>query len=100
MIQNLFSIILGFVVSTLNIIISPIDLLITTNLSFGLDDLIESINSLINSFINFVPFIIDMTFIPYSIMHFIVSYLVFKYSVKFGAMAVKMCLRWYNVLKG
>lgn len=98
--NGLFKIIISFVIATLNIILSPIYLLISSILGFEFVDLVDSINSLFNSFINFVPFAVDASFISPFVISLLVHYLVFKYTAKLGVNAVKLTIKWYNKLKG
>lgn len=98
MIEKLFQVILGFVIGAINVILTPLYNFLSQFLIFNIDGLIDSINNLINLFINYVPYVANLTFIPAPIIHLIASYLIFKYSVKFSAMAIKITLRWYKSL--
>lgn len=97
--DNLFKIILNFVIGAINLILTPLYNFLSQFLIFNLDDLINNVNSLINMFIGYVPYVADMSFIPAPVIHLIACYLVFKYSVKFSAMAIKITLKWYKALK-
>lgn len=100
LINGLFTAILTFVISTLNLIMLPINSIIKSLLPFVYNDFVQPINSLINSFISFVPFISDLTFLPSFVIHLIVNYLIFKYTVKFSVFSIKLVVKWWNYLKG
>lgn len=100
LLNGLFKVILSFVIGTFNIILIPIDFLLKTALPFVYNDFINPLNDLINSFINFIPFICDFTFLPAFTLHIIVDYLIFKYTTKFTVFSIKLIIKWWNYLKG
>lgn len=100
LLNGLFKVILSFVIGTFNIITFPITSLILISLPFAYTDFVEPLNNLINAFINFIPFIADLTFLPAITLHLIVSYLIFKYTLKFSVWAIKLVVGWWNALKG
>lgn len=100
LINGFFKILMSFIIGIFNIIMIPIDFLLKSLLPFVYEDFITPINNLLNSFINFVPFIADLTFLPAFVLHLIVSFLIFKYTVKFTVFSIKLIVKWWNYLKG
>lgn len=98
--SGLFNFLLTFVIGLFNIIMLPLTMLIKNLLPFVYEDFLTPINDLINAFINFVPFIADLTFLPSFIIHMLVNYLIFKYTVKFTVFSIKLIVKWWNYLKG
>lgn len=97
--SGLFNFILSFVISLFNVLMIPINMIIKTLLPFVYEDFLTPINDLLNAFINFVPFIADLTFLPSFIIHMIVNYLIFKYTAKFTIFSIKLIVKWWNYLK-
>ena len=86
--SGLFKTILSFVIACLSLILNPIYEFIRTLLPFAFEDFIDSFSSLINSFIGYVPFLADLSFLPSFTIHMIVNYLIFKYTVKFTVFSI------------
>lgn len=100
LINGFFRFLMSFVIGLFNLIMTPIDYLLKSLLPYIYEDFIEPINNLLNSFISFVPFIADLTFLPAFVLHLIVSFLIFKYTAKFTVFSIKLIVKWWNYLKG
>lgn len=100
LINGFFKFLMSFVIGLFNIIMAPIDFLLSSLLPFVYEDFLSPINDFINTFISFVPFVADLTFLPSFVLHLIVSFLIFKYSAKFAVFSIKLIVKWWNYLKG
>lgn len=98
MIGKLLSGIFGLVISLVNVLLSPIDAIISEalpDLSFALDN-ISSFFSYINGVIGYA---IDASGLSDISISLIVSYWVFVIGGTFSVSVVKLALKWYEKLK-
>lgn len=92
--QGIISLVMGLV----NIILYPIDALITTflpDLSSGL----AAINNMLNLVINVFGWVVDMTGLSKGCLSLIVLYFTFLLTAPLAVSTVKLALKWYKALK-
>lgn len=98
MINAILKGLMNFVISIVNVILSPIDALIETALP-SLSDALSSIGDFFDLCGTYIGWGIDLLGIPSSLISFVILYYVFKLTVPLAVSAVKMAVRWYNALK-
>ncbi len=94
LLQGIFSLIIALV----NIILSPIDLLINQFLP-GLGTAFSYITNFFNYLGSVVSWVISYTGVSSELLTIIVDLIVFIYTVPYMIHAIKLALKWYNTLK-
>lgn len=96
--NNFGNIVLNIVIGLVNIILYPIDLLISKYLP-TLSNLIDYVNSFIDILINNISWVIDSLCLPNSIIIIITDYIIFKLTFPYFVWFIKLAIKWYNNLK-
>lgn len=98
MINGIVDIILNFVVGIVNIILTPIDLLIQNFLP-NISNIIGYINGLINVILTYVGWVVDSLCIPQPVIIILTDFLIFKLTFPYAIWFIKLAIKWYNNLK-
>lgn len=98
MIGKILSGILSFIISLVNIVLTPLDLLITHNLP-SLNASLTAINALIDYIINIIGYVVNASCLSDVAIAMIVAYYTFSITATFSASVVKLALKWYNAIK-
>lgn len=98
MIGKILSAIFELVIGLVNLLLSPIDSLITSNMPV-LSNALDSINAVFDYIISVIGFAINASGLSDVAISLIVAYYVFVIGGTFSVSVVKLALRWYNALK-
>lgn len=98
MIGKIISGIFKLVISLVNVLLLPIDTLISTDLP-SLDSALSAVNGVIDYIISVIGYAVDMSGISSIGINLIIAYFSFSLVVPLGVSVVKMALKWYNTLK-
>ena len=99
MIDALFKGILNLVVSLVNILLYPIDELISSMIP-SLDYAFTIVNDFITKLIRYVGFVISYTGLTSSTINVIISLAIFIYSAPILIHGIKLAVKWFRVLRG
>ena len=98
MINKLLMGIFKIIISLVDLLLSPIDTLISQYLP-GLDDAFTMIGNLVQQLCNVVPWVMSWLGVSSVVISLLVSYLTFKMSVPIVVHTVKLAIKWYDKLK-
>lgn len=98
MINAILTGIFNLVISLVEILLTPIDLLINNALP-GISDALNYVSSFFNYILGFIPWILSWFNLPTLFIEFIVSYWIFKLTVPIAVHTVKLALSWYDKIK-
>lgn len=98
MINALLTGVFNVILSLVDVVLSPIDLLIKQFLP-DLGTAISSIGGMFNIVGNVMGFIVSLTGLSSTALSLIVMYYTFKLTVPVLVSAVKQAIKWYNALK-
>lgn len=98
MIENTVNIILDFVIGMVDIILLPIDLLISSVLP-SLSVAFSHISLFFNYILSSVAWVISCFGLSDFILSFIIAYYIFKLTYPLIVYSVKLAVKWYNALK-
>lgn len=99
MIDALFKGILNLVVTLVNILLYPIDALISSMIP-SLDYAFTVVNDFISKLIKYVGFVISYTGLTATTINVIISLAVFIYSAPILVHGIKLSVKWFKVLRG
>lgn len=98
MIQAFLSGIFKLIIALVNLLLSPIDTLITSllpDVSSGLN----AFNSLIDYVINFIGYVVDMSGLSSTAINLIIIYFTFIFASRPVIYIIKLAIKWYESLK-
>lgn len=98
MIGALLKGIMDIVIGLVNIVLSPIDALMTSLLP-DVANLFGYISGYFNLALQVLGFVLDTLLIPDEVLAFIALYYVFKLTVPYTIYTMKFVIAWYNNLK-
>lgn len=98
MINKLLMGIFKIIISLVNLLLTPIDTLISQFLP-GLDNAFAMIGSLVQQLCNIIPWVMSWLGVSSVVISLLVSYLTFKMSVPIVVHTVKLAIKWYDKLK-
>lgn len=98
MINAIVNGIMSLIMSLVNVILSPIDLLISQFLP-GLDNAFTAIASMLNYASQYLGWVIDLTGLSSETISLIVLFYTFKLTVPLLISTIKLAVKWYNALK-
>lgn len=98
MIKAIISGVFKLIISLVNVILSPIDNLITQFLP-GLDTALSYISNFFDYIGGVVPFVISYTGINEMVLNAIIDIFVFILTVPLMVHTIKLAVAWYNKLK-
>lgn len=98
MIKAVINGVMTLVIALVNIILSPIDLLIGQYLP-GLSEAFSTINQFFETIGDIVPFCLSYFGIKPAVLSICVDLLVFIYTMPYLVHAIKLAIKWYNSLK-
>lgn len=98
MIKAIISGVFKLIISLVNIILSPIDILISQFLP-GLDTALSYISNFFDYIGGIVPWVISYTGINQIVLNSIIDIYVFILTVPIMVHTIKLALAWYNKLK-
>lgn len=98
MINALITGIFNVIISLVNVVLAPIDLLIKQFLP-DLSTAISSIGGMFGLVGNVLGFVVSLTGLSSTALSLIVMYYTFKLTVPVLVSAIKQAIRWYNALK-
>lgn len=98
MINAILTGIFNLVIGLVNVILSPIDSLISTYIP-TLDSAFSMVAQLFENLVNFIPWVISWTGLNSTVIGLIVSYFTFRLTVPFLIHTVKLAISWYDKLK-
>lgn len=98
MINKLLMGIFKIIISLVNLLLTPIDTLISQFLP-GLDEAFTMIGNLVQQLCNIIPWVMSWLGVSSTVITLLVSYLTFKMSVPIVVHTVKLAIKWYDKLK-
>lgn len=98
MINKLLMGIFKIIISLVNLLLTPIDTLISQFLP-GLDNAFTMIGNLVQQLCNIIPWVMSWLGVSSVVISLLVSYLTFKMSVPIVVHTVKLAIKWYDKLK-
>lgn len=98
MINKILIGIISLISSLVNVILSPIDSIITANLP-GLSSALNSFSTFLGYISNGIGWVIDSFAIPSAVISLIVAYYIFKLTVPLLIYTIKLIIKWYDKLK-
>lgn len=98
MIQSILTGIFKLVINLVNLILTPIDTLISSTLP-DLSTGLNAVNSLIDYIISIIGYAVDMSGLSSTSISLIVAYFSFILLSRPVIYVIKMALKWYNALK-
>lgn len=93
-VKGLFKLVTKFI----NILLIPINLLITTMLP-GFSNMLGYVTNFFNTIFNYVGFIMNSLFISNEVISFLILYWTFKLTFPYAVYLVKLVVKWYDKLK-
>lgn len=98
MIQSLIKGIFDLVIFLVNVLLTPIDLVISSLLP-DFSGFAVVLGQFFTYILQFIGYILDMLFIPRDVISLVCAYLIFKVTVSLFVYPVKLAIKWYNSLK-
>lgn len=98
MINAIINGMMSLIISLVNVILSPIDLLISQFLP-SLDNALNGFASFLTTSSTYIGWVIDFVGIPTELISLIVSFYTFKLTVPLMFSAIKSAIKWYKSLK-
>lgn len=98
MINKLLIGIISLISSLVNVILSPIDTIITNNLP-SLSNALDSFSTFLGYIGQGIGWVIDAFAIPTTLISLIASYYIFKLTVPLLMYTIKLIIKWYDKLK-
>lgn len=98
MINKLLMGIFKIIISLVNLLLTPIDTLISQFLP-GIDNAFTMIGNLVQQLCNIIPWVMSWLGVSSIVISLLVSYLTFKMSVPLVVHTVKLAIKWYDKLK-
>lgn len=98
MIAALFNALFDLIIGLVNIILSPIDLIISSAFP-ALGDVLASINSFFALASQGLGWVIGLTCLPPLAFQLLLLYYTFILTVPLAISSLKLVIRWYNALK-
>lgn len=98
MINALITGVFNIIISLVNVVLAPIDLLIEQFLP-DLSTALNAVSSMFNLVGNCLGFIVSLTGLSSTALSLIVMYYTFKLTVPILVSAIKQAIQWYNALK-
>lgn len=98
MIQAILTGIFKLVISLVNILLSPIDTLITNTLP-DVSSALNAFNALIDYVLNFIGYVVDMSGLSSTAINLIIIYFSFILLSRPVIYVIKLALKWYKTLK-
>lgn len=98
MINKLLMGIFKIIISLVNLLLTPIDTLISQFLP-GLDNAFTMVGNLVQQLCNIIPWVMSWLGVSSVVISLLVSYLTFKMSVPIVVHTVKLAIKWYDKLK-
>lgn len=98
MINKLLMGIFKIIISLVNLLLTPIDSLISQFLP-GLDNAFTMVGNLVQQLCNIIPWVMSWLGVSSIVISLLVSYLTFKMSVPIVVHTVKLAIKWYDKLK-
>lgn len=92
--KGVFSIVTKFI----NILLTPINALITTFLP-GFNNVLGFITDAFNVVTQYIGWVLDSLFIEPEVISFIILYFTFKLTFPLAVTSIKLVVKWYNNLK-
>lgn len=97
MIESVFNFILNFIMSMVELLLIPLDLIISQFIP-DLSEIITSINEYLNLSYTYISFIVDFTFLSSFAVNLLFSFMLFKLTVPVSAYVIKLALNWWKKL--
>lgn len=98
MINAIINGIMSLIMTLVNVVLSPIDLLISNYLP-SLDDALGAFSGFLNLCGTYIGWCIDFLGIPSELISLVILYYTFKLTVPLLISAIKTAIKWYNALK-
>lgn len=96
---EIFDHVLRFFTSIIDIILAPIDAVISTVIP-SFSDISTNISNLLSYFYDTFLFIFQWIHLPSGVINLILGYIAFKVTVYASTLGVKLFLRWYRTIRG
>lgn len=96
--QSILSLIFNFISLVINLLLTPLDLLISQYIP-SLNGLLNYISDMFDVAIVYVGYVVDSLCIPHNVMVLIVEYMIFRLTLPLLVYVVKLAIKWYNYLK-
>lgn len=98
MISALFNALFELIINLVNILLTPIDMLIQAAFP-DLSQVLSSINAMFNLVLSGLGWVIGLTMLPPLAFQILLLYYTFKLTVPLAISSIKLVIRWYNALK-
>lgn len=93
-VKGIFKLVTKFI----NILLIPINLLIT-NMLPGFSNMLSYVSNFFNSIFNYVGFIMNSFLIDTDVISFLILYWTFRLTFPYAVSLVKLVVKWYDKLK-
>lgn len=97
MIGAFFNALVTFVIQIIQVILSPLDTLITNNIP-ELSNILSFISAVIDYIISYIGFAIDVVGLTDTAIALIVAYWSFALTVPIAAWVIKFAVKWWHAL--
>lgn len=98
MINAILTGIFNIIISLVQVLLAPIDLLISNYLP-DLANVLTAINQFLTLITSSIGWVLSCLGIPSSVINLLILYYTFKLTVPYLVHLVKLALKWYNTLK-
>lgn len=98
MINKLLMGVFKLVISLVNVILTPINLLITNYLP-DLSNALALIRQLFNLAFTYIGWVLDSMFVSRETISLLIAVLTMRLTIPLAISAVKLAIKWYNALK-
>lgn len=98
MIEAIVNGIMSLIITLVNVILSPIDLLISQFLP-NLNSALNGISSFLNLASKYLGWCVDASYLSNETISLIVLFYTFKLTVPYLVSTIKLAVKWYNSLK-
>lgn len=99
MIAKLMSAIMNLIIKLVNVLLTPINLLISQFLPQEITDGLNSIGGFFQTISNGIGWVVSASGIPSTAIAIIVATMIFKLTVPLLVHATKLAIKWYDKLK-
>lgn len=98
MIAAIFNKLFELIISLVNILLSPIDLIIQAAFP-SLTSVLSSINAFFSLLLSGLGYAASWTLVPPTVFQLLLLFYTFKLTVPLAISSIKLVIRWYNALK-
>lgn len=98
MIGAIFNTLFNLIISLVNILLTPLDMLIQAAFP-SVADFLSSVNAMFSLVLSGLGWVIGLTCLPPLAFQLLLLYFTFVLTVPLAISSIKLVIRWYNALK-